>query len=251
MHDILALMRSPQMREVHFRLLNDEQKRRACSHLASLDLRIFVVASNKKNMRGYRNPFAEQVSLDKNWFYCWLTRLLLERVTNWVHRHSLKVYQEPRKLRIEYSERGGLSYGQMNAYQQILKMRSRTGNMYLPQGDLWWDVMADDLMRVYNHSQRSGLQLSDIAASAFFAACDKHHTGGCRPQFAQLLEPKMARANDLRRGLIAGYGLKLMPSLTKARLDADQEVIFRSYGYPREWWDPDLSNLAANRWATD
>ena len=176
------------MKHVHFRLLNEEQKARACNHLAGLDLRIFVVASNKKNMKGYLNPYAGAVSLDKNWFYCWLTRVLLERVTNWVHRHSLKVYGEPRKVRIEYSERGGLSYGQMNAYQQILKMRSRTGNNTLFHGDLCWDVMADDLMRVYNHTQREGLQLADIAASAFFAACDKYHTGMCRPQFAKLLE---------------------------------------------------------------
>jgi hypothetical protein len=160
------------------------------------------------------------------------------------------VYGEPRKVRIEYSERGGLNYGQMNAYQQILKMRSRTGNMTLPHGDLYWDVMGDDLMRVYNHTQREGLMLADVAASAFFAACDKYNTGACRPEFAKLLKPRMARDTDRLSGRISGYGLKLMPGLKKAQLDPDQREIFDFYGYPKEWWDPALSIPAANRWAT-
>lgn len=250
MPEILSLMKSPQMREVHFRLLNDDQKRAACSYLAARDMRIFVIASNKRNMKGYRNPYAAQVSLDKNWFYCWLTRLLLERVTNWVHRHSLMVYGEPRPLRIEYSERGELSYGQMHAYQEILRMRSGTGTLMLPHGDLQWDVMAYDEMHVFNHSERAGLQLADIAASAFFAAADKHHTGACRPEFAKLLEPRMARSDERLRGLVAGYGLKIMPGFLRANLDPDQREIFRFYGYPKQWWDPALSNQAAQRWAT-
>jgi hypothetical protein len=250
MHDILALMKSPQMREIHFRLLNDDQKRAACSYVAGCEARLFVIASNKKNMKGYLNPYAAQVSLDKNWFYCWLTRMLLERVTNWVHRHSIKAHGEPRPLRIEYSERGGLSYSQMHAYQEILRMQSGAGSLTLPHGDLCWDVMAYDEMHVFNHSERAGLQVADIVASAFFAAADKHNTGGCRPEFAKLLEPRMARADDRQRGMISGYGFKLMPSMLRARLDPDQREIFSFYGYPRQWWDPALSNQAAHRWAT-
>src|SRR4051812_7119864 len=82
------------------------------------------------------------------------------------------------------------------------------------------------------------------------SACDKYNAGGCQPESAKLLRPRMARADDLARGTIAGYGLKLMPSLSKAKLDPDQREIFNFYGYPKEWWDPALSNPAANRWAT-
>ena len=99
--------------------------------------------------------------------------------------------------------------------------------------------MHPQLMHVYPHYEREGLQLADIVASAFFKACDKHDTGGCDPSFAELLRPRIARIPDRPNGLIAGYGVKLMPNMKKAQLDADQAAIFKSYGYPKQWWDPE------------
>jgi hypothetical protein len=45
----------------------------------------------------------------------------------------------------------------------------------------------------------------------------------------------MARENNK----ISGYGLKLLPGFAKAKLDSDQAEIFRFYGYPAQWWDPE------------
>ena len=59
----------------HFRDLNAAKKRMVCEAMAKRPMRIFAVASNKKNMQGYENPAPEKLS-DKNWFYCWMTRLL-------------------------------------------------------------------------------------------------------------------------------------------------------------------------------
>jgi len=47
--------------ELHYRDLADHQKRIVVSELAQVPIRGFVLASNKKNMRGYRNERAEQV----------------------------------------------------------------------------------------------------------------------------------------------------------------------------------------------
>lgn len=204
--------------------------------MAGLDARYFVVASNKKNMQCYRNPFADKIP-SKNWFYCWMTRLLLERVTKFVYDHSVCESGAPKKLRIEYSARGGLQYAQMAAYYEWLKLKK--SRLYLPWGKIEWDVMHSDLLFVYPHLDREGLQLADIVASAFFKACDKYDTGQCDPQFAKLLEPRMARMPDRSNGQISGFGVKLIPSLHRACLDRDQEAIFRFYGYPKQWWCPE------------
>jgi hypothetical protein len=110
---------------------------------------------------------------------------------------------------------------------------------FLPWGKICWEVMDPRLLYVYPHYEREGLQLADIVASAFFKACDKHDTGACDPQFAKLLSDRMARIPDTTAGQIAGYGLKLLPNFRKAKLDPDQASIFKFYGYPAQWWDPE------------
>lgn len=238
-----------QRKTVHFKDLNAATKAMACREVAGFPIRCFVVASNKKNMRGYQNPFAAEIP-SKNWFYCWLTRILLERVTHWVKMRSLLDHGEVKKLRIEYSERGGLSYSQMTAYYEWLRMKSDAANLYLPLGDLSWEVMHRDLLKVYHHAARPGLQLADIVASSFFKACDVYDTGGCDHQFAMILRDRMARDLKLGFNYISGYGVKLLPSLPEAKLLPEQREIFQWYGYPRQWWDPDPTNPKAYRPAT-
>ncbi|NDW04736.1 DUF3800 domain-containing protein [Jiella pacifica] len=226
-------LRVRQAKTIHFHKLRADKKLLACEYLAKLPARYFIVASNKKNIEGYTNPDASKIP-SQCWFYCWMTRVLLERVTHYVAARSLVDFGESKFLRLEYSERGGLRYSQMHAYYEWLKMkRSRP---FLPWGQIDWSVMHRDLFFVYPHWDREGLQLADVVASAFFKSCDKHDTGSCDPTFAKALLPRMAK--DRSRSQISGYGVKLLPSLSKASLDQDQQAIFRFYGYPEQWWDP-------------
>jgi hypothetical protein len=106
-------------------------------------------------------------------------------------------------------------------------------------GDLVWETMHRDLLYIYPHRQRAGLQLADAVASAFFKACDCCDTGACDPEFAKLLAPRMGRVPDATSGgQIAGYGVKLMPNFAKAELLPEQAAIFTHYGYPKQWWAP-------------
>ncbi len=126
-------------------------------------------------------------------------------------------------------------------------MKSAGGSvpLYLPWGNLEWSVMHRDLLTVYNHKERDGLKLPDIAASAFFKAVDVHDTGACDSSFARLLEPVMARSPEK---LVCGYGVKLLPNwrtLNEFGVPEAQREILRFYGYPRkQWWqravDPGL-----------
>lgn len=237
--DLMALMRSHQMRDLHFQKLNPSKKALACSFLAQKRVRLFCVVSNKQNMEGHQNLNAAKVPSD-NWFYCWLTRILLERVTHDVYHASLKRYGESRRVKLEFSERGGLRYSQMKAYFEWLKIKSASGKVaqFVPFGDFEYSTLHPSLMRVYNHAERDGLKLPDIAASALFKAVDIYQTLAIDPSFAKLLAPKMAKAPG--SGLVAGYGLKLLPSWTGLNdwgVKAEQREIFRFYGYPGpQWW---------------
>jgi uncharacterized protein DUF3800 len=233
--DIRETFKSRQAKALHFADLSAGNKLRACQKISELDVRCFVVASNKKNMEGYKNPDAGKIP-SQCWFYCWMTRVLLERITRFVLHRSMQEYGEPRYLRVEYSARGGLRYDQMQAYYEWLRMKRH--KPFLPWGKICFDVLNIGLLRVFPHLEREGLQLADVVAAAFFKACDKHDTGGCDPTYAKLLRPRMAREPDHQSGIISGFGVKLLPSFARAKLDSDQEQIFKYYGYPRQWWDP-------------
>ena len=229
-------------RGLHFKNLNENKRLYVCEQMASLSTRYFVVCSNKKNMKGYNNPLAAEVP-SQCWFYNWMTRLLLERITDFVSWHSTKDYGSPQKVRIEFSNRGGLSYSQMNAYFRWISYQGN--NTVLKFGKIDWDTISYDLLKVYPHYERAGLQLADIVASAFFKAADKYNTGSCDPRFAKALRPRIAKFRDRPNQNPAGYGVKLMPSLSGAKLLAEQQEIFRHYGYPKQWWAPDSSDPLA------
>jgi hypothetical protein len=105
-----------QMTHLHFRTLREEKKPIVCTALASLSLRTFTVLSHKKNMRNYRNLAAEKAKVNRTaWFFCWLSRLLLERVTTYCESRSMDDYGEMRKVRVEFSDRGGVNIEDIKA----------------------------------------------------------------------------------------------------------------------------------------
>jgi hypothetical protein len=225
-------LKSVQRPDIHFRHLSPQNKRLVCSAMAKLPLRCFAVMSNKKNMQGYRNPFAEQVPA-RNWFYCWMTRLLLERVTGYCASRTMRDWNEVRTVRFVFSTRGGMSYGQVRAYLFWLRKHSNAGTMFLKRGDLTWSVVDIDDVHAFDHSQRAGLQLADTVASAFYQAVEYWPALKCEPEFAKLLHGRMARS---RKGQILEYGLKPMPYLRKAKLIPAQKDVFEFYGFPQTKW---------------
>lgn len=148
-------------------------------------------------------------------------------------------YGEPRFVKLEFSERGGLSYSQMHAYYEWIRIKSADGTvpLYLPWGKVAFEVLHPSLLRVYNHRERDGLKLPDIVASAFFKAVDIYDTGQNDPAFAKLLAPRMASSPMTKQ--IGGYGVKLWPSWGKLEaigVPETQVAILRDYGYPSNYW---------------
>lgn len=237
---ILEEIKSSQLKNLHFSRLNERKRLICCHHIAKLPLRCFVVASNKKNMRGYRNANAAKTGTNA-WFYCFLTRILLERMTLFVAQTSLRKHGSIKRLKLEFSQRGGIRYGQMAAYYEWLRNQSRSSNMYLNKGDLVWDTMHPLLLQAFPHDQRAGLKLPDIVAGSFYQAVSIYDVPTINPAYAETLQPRMARYPHGGSWVTSGFGLKLLPSFAGARMTPEQAAIFRFYGYPKEWWAADPS----------
>jgi hypothetical protein len=213
--------------DLHYRNLQDHRKRIACAEIARLPLRAFVLASNKKNMRGYRNMRAERVR-SQQWFYNFCLRLLLERVTDFCFHHGASEGDSQRLVRIVYSERGGHSYAQTNAYQELLKMQAKGNALFLTKRRIRWEVLDWRLAEAVSHKSSAGAQLADVVVSAFYQAVDTLPPAKWTTEFAKLLKPIIAKEN----GNQMGYGVALQPTPTwKAKLTDQQREIFEFYGY--------------------
>ncbi|RYZ14153.1 MAG: DUF3800 domain-containing protein [Alphaproteobacteria bacterium] len=224
--------------QIHFRFLTDNQKLAVCKKLAEFPQRTFVVASNKKNMRRYKNDFAQRASDELTgrlqshaWLHHWLFRALLERMTDYAERRALSEDRPRATIKLEISRCGGIYYREMFAYFKKLRQQSIQGEHWLP-GKIRWSALDFDLMHHYLHKTRSGLVLSDIAASAFFTACDRvDRNRAPNPLPAFQLDQCMARRTGRVDDLAVGYGVKLFPDFKEAGLDDEQARIFKHYGY--------------------
>ena len=232
--DICGLVGQENDQIIHFKDLDSANKLKAAQHLGSLPVRIFTVASNKKNMRRYRNERAEKIP-SKQWFYNWLVRVLIERVTDWCWRYCQKRTLTRKHVKLMFSQSGGHSYSQTAAYHELLKVQSH-GGIWLKKWIPRREVMSMHLVEAHPHYKLAGLQLADIAASSFYQAVDNLDTGPCSPQYAIALEPRVAiNGRDERWD----YGLVLQPTPAwNADLSPDQKVIFQHFGYDFTvpWW---------------
>jgi hypothetical protein len=180
--------------DLHYRNLPNEKKRIVAKEVTQLPIRGFVLASNKKNMRGYRNVRAERVR-SKQWFYNFCLRLLLERVTDCCYRQAIRERAKNRFLKIVYSERLSHSYAQTAAYQELLKMQAKGSALLLSKRRIMWEVLDWRLAEPVSHKLSAGAQLADVVASAFYQAADTLPPTKWNNEFAKVLMPSMAKEN--------------------------------------------------------
>lgn len=229
MRQIIKKLDQPQLAYLHFRKLSEEKKELVCNEMAKLPIRCFVVISNKNNMQNYRNIYAERAKVNKTaWFYCWMSRLLLERVTNYCEHRSKNIEGEAKTVRIEFSDRGGVNIDDIKTYYKYLSEQSRTGLLYHDRFDLAWPVVDIENMGKYPNRMRAGLQFSDVISSAFFQAVERTPDGKVRPEAAKLLKPRMCMRPKVRGGYWS-YGVKVLPNWTLWRLPSNQREILSFY----------------------
>jgi hypothetical protein len=170
-----------------------------------------------------RNPLTS-----KQYFYNYCVRLILERITDYCYRHSMRFYGEPRRVKIIFSQRGGHSYGHTIAYSEILKIQSRAESTFLNKRTINWQMVDLKLFEVLEHKANAGLQLADVVASSFYQAVDVLPPANWNPSYAKLLKPRIATEHSFYRD----YGVAFQPTPPhRANLLKDQKEIFEFYGY--------------------
>jgi hypothetical protein len=227
--------RNTQSPDLHFRKLGNRQKKIICSAVSALDLRIFVVISNKQNMQRHRNSAAARTSNTRAWFYWWLCRLLLERITEFCERRNNLDSTSGQKLRIEFSRRKDLKYSEFTDYMTKLWLQGRERaflNKRLPR----WSVVDLKQTLQYDHQTRAGLQIADVVASAFYQAVNRDNVAECVSDYAELLRPRIWSKGSVS-SIWLDEGFTVWPfSLRGSRLTEPQKRIFRFYGYPDDRW---------------
>ncbi len=216
--------------DIHYAHLKPWQRQFVCASIAEKHARCFVVVSNKKNMSGYKNPRAEVArgGSANEIFYNFCARVLLERVTDFVHAHSLSEYGKVKHLEVIFSERGGVRYSQTKAYMDLLVQQARSGTSVLKARQIAWPVIHPQLIRAEPHWKIAGLQLADCIASAFCYAADAANPRPHDTLPAESLMPRMWKKN----GFHARNGVTLLPwNAEDARLSEAQKKIFKHYGY--------------------
>ncbi|MGX9966497.1 DUF3800 domain-containing protein [Roseomonas sp. F4] len=228
---ILEAMKASQRSDVHFARLGASRRLIACQELAKhRSTRCFMAISHKPNMRGYRNPRAERVGGGKNVFYNFMARILLEKITRYCFLHSMRRHREPRHVRIEFSNRGGHSYSLMRGYLGKLYIQSKNGSLFLRGDEINWSSLDIQDIHNFDHANSPGLQLADVATSAFYQALGESDGRPADPSYAKILEPLMAKAPH---GTAFGTGVKFMPNFERAPLSDSQREIFEFYGAPK------------------
>lgn len=229
--EIQSKFKNVQSPHLHFADLIPAKKLIACEVAATKPCRFFIVASNKKNIQRYRNPNIDNGN--KSWIYWWLSRLLLERVTDFCERQTPPARRGEDKMRIIFSRRGGLLYRDFERYLTRLHWQSVLGTLFIDYGDLCWSVIDFEEIRVLDHKSRAGLQLADIGAGAFYQSLEQNRPANCIATYAKALKPRLARSG--KNGIL-NYGIKTMPELKDMGLSREQLEIFEFYGYPTKGW---------------
>lgn len=225
--DMAEAVRSQGSSPLHYRNLSETNKERVCRMLARKPVRIFTVASHKNSMRSHKNrKLGRANSRD---FYNWCLRLLLERVTEWCFRRCQNDgLEEPNPARLIFSERGGHNYQDLKDYIRKLQAQTLTGKLVLNRRGLAPGIIREDLFDVIRHDSNAGLQLADIAASAFLqASCSvgKKHT--LEP--AKILKPRVAIRDGEKSS--KEFGLLRLPFSHQGSIPKQDEAIFKFYGY--------------------
>lgn len=225
--DMREAVRAQSRAPLHYRKLSASNQERVCRMLGTKDVRIFVVASHKTNMRGHQNKRMGS-SLGRGEFYNWCLRLLLERVTHWCANRSKKEGRPIESARIVFSERGGHDYSHLRSYIDLLKMQAQSGTTYLTAREVVPEVLDANHCEVRPHSALAGLQLADIAASAFFQGIESK-SPAYRTEPAFELKKRVAKAPGQR--IAAEFGLLRLPFRHQAEIPVGDRPLFEEFGY--------------------
>jgi hypothetical protein len=213
---------------VHFRDVSQEIKYSIIQRVCKERFGLIVIASNKRNMRRYRNLRVERRLFEVRkgrteparlgWFYNNCLRYLLERATIECARWSHKLHQKPLPIKVILSERTH-NFSQLKAWLLEQSIRRHRSGYFNNKRTIYWPML--DIKAIENARPRrySGLQVADWMASACYGALDETQFGFVEPKFMRAIAPRFIRD---QAGLCFDYGFKLLPDGFKGPLSERQ-----------------------------
>ncbi|MEG8032014.1 hypothetical protein QP179_10665 [Sphingomonas aurantiaca] len=133
--------------------------------------------------------------------------------------------------RVVFSERGGHDYSHLRSYIETLRMQGSAGTTFLKTREIVSDVLLPELCEVRSHTTLAGLQLADIAASAFFQGIDSL-LPTYNPSNAIELKKRVACAPGTKKH--ADFGLLRLPFKKHGEIPIADRPIFEAFGYDWE-----------------
>lgn len=224
--------------ELHFRDLDPDAQLCVVSQIGNFRAGLIVVASNKRNMRRYRNKRveAQYFEIDRrgnkrpqhqNWFYNHIFRYLLETASAECARWTKQAYGSNRPVRIIFSHRKAFRYSQTRAYLQKLRVERRDSTYYNNKHQIDWTVIDPSWIDSVRSKSEPGLQFADCVASAVFKAIDETSFKLIEPNLLRAFAPRIVRTSSGPEG----YGFKLLPNGYRGPFSQRQKQAFRSVGY--------------------
>ncbi|KGB80860.1 hypothetical protein JT55_16510 [Rhodovulum sp. NI22] len=223
---------------LHFKNYKSKNKIKICEKLAEYPARAFVVCSFKETMIGHSNPRAASAGGDQRQIlYNFVTRLLIERVTDFVKSDAEgKGYADP-VLKIVMASRKGHHFGHFKDYVRKLLEQAESGTTYLATREINHEVLRYDQIERAPASSLAGLQLADTVVSATFQSIER-----LSPRYAAKPALKLKRLIAKKKhhsaypAKAANVGMTLFPA-TKLldTLSDEQWEFFSSFGYDRAY----------------
>lgn len=192
-----------QKRDLHFKEMNHNQRRRACQIIAGQPLRFSCVF-------GYKDTPDAANFTQKNLLYFYLTRYLIERVSWFCRDYRKQVKEGNGQAKITFSRRGGMNYSDFQNYLRRLQAADDT--------EIHWPVIDIDAVEAQDHSRWAALQIADIGVSAMTAALEPDPFGNIEAIYLKELKNNIYH----RDGNYLSYGLKTLPKLENLSLTVDK-----------------------------
>lgn len=221
---------------LHYRKYKPHNRIKICKKLATFPARAFVVCSFKKTLIGYENPRAATAGTDpRQVLYNFVARLLLERVTAFVHEDAKEIGHSSPVLKIVMASRKGHHFGHFKDYVKKLLQQAQEGSTYLDTKLIKHEVLRVDQIERAPASALAGLQLADTVVSSTFQSIER-----ASPYYADhpALELKRIVAKKQHHprypAKSSNVGMTLFPASKVLDLLTDEQWdFFSEFGYDR------------------
>ena len=181
-------------KNLHFCKLKHEQKVIVSEKISSFPVRGI-------NIIDYKPMVPKEIYINKNKYYFYLSRYLIERIS-WLCRDMRRIVPEgDGRVKIIFSRRGGLQYSDFKSYMERLK-----DNI---DNRIYWPVIDIDGINALDHSKLAGLQLVDALASGVASGLELNYYGTTEYRYAEILKRIIYNKNYN----YLSYGMKFLKSI--------------------------------------